>query len=109
MSHSVTVVCRPQVAIGFMLVGLRPIEVDDAQAAAARLLELASDRDSGVILIEEPLHNGLPPETRRALDRRALPMLVPFPGPAWAAPATAAREYVVELLRQAIGYRVRLT
>jgi hypothetical protein len=35
-------------------------------------------------------------------------MLVPFPGPAWSERAEAAEAYIVELLRQVIGYRVRL-
>jgi hypothetical protein len=33
---------------------------------------------------------------------------VPFPGPAWEARGEAAEAYIVELLRQVIGYRVRL-
>jgi hypothetical protein len=34
-------------------------------------------------------------------------MVVPFPGPTWVV-RPPAEEYIVELLRQAIGYRVRI-
>jgi hypothetical protein len=35
-------------------------------------------------------------------------MVVPFPGPAWQEEADKAQAYIVELLRQVIGYRVRI-
>jgi hypothetical protein len=34
-------------------------------------------------------------------------MVVPFPSPSWTAPAEGPEAYIAELLRQAIGYRVR--
>jgi hypothetical protein len=42
------------------------------------------------------------------VGRRSLPVLIPFPGPAWVERPAAAEAYIVELLRQVIGYRVRL-
>jgi vacuolar-type H+-ATPase subunit F/Vma7 len=62
----------------------------------------------GVILIEDTLYNQLPDELHREFGRRALPMLVPFPGPLWQVRPEAAEAYIVELLRQVVGYRVRL-
>jgi hypothetical protein len=35
-------------------------------------------------------------------------MVVPFPGPTWVAPPEGPEAFIAELLRQAIGYRVRL-
>jgi len=35
-------------------------------------------------------------------------MVVPFPEPSWEAAGAAPEAYIVELLRQVIGYRVRL-
>ena len=63
----------------------------------------------GVILIEDRLYRGLPEELHREFGRHALPMLVPFPGPQWEGRAEDAEAYIVELLRQVVGYRVRLT
>jgi hypothetical protein len=43
------------------------------------------------------------------LDRRTSPALVPFPSPTRASweGRGLAEEYVLEILRQAVGYRVR--
>ena len=108
MSMTVEVVCRPDVAAGFGLAGLRTTEVADPRETSDRLRELRARADTGVILIEQTLYDELPEELLREWGRRALPMLVPFPGPMWETRAESAEAYIVELLRQVIGYRVRL-
>ena len=107
MSHRVEVLCRPEVAAGFALAGLRPLEASDSADGIARLRELLGDPKAGVVLVEESFYDALPDDVRRELGRRPLPMVVPFPGPQWEA-RPAAEAYIVELLRQVIGYRVRL-
>lgn len=101
------VLCSPEVAPGFALAGLAPVEAATAQEGAARLQTLLDAPGLGVLLVEEPFYAALPEEALRQLGRRPLPMVVPFPGPAWSA-RLSAEAYVVEILRQAIGYRVRL-
>jgi vacuolar-type H+-ATPase subunit F/Vma7 len=108
MSLSVVAVCRPDVAAGFGLAGLHAIEANDAAGTADRLRELRARPEVGVILIEDTLYNRLPEELQREFGRRALPMLVPFPGPLWEVGAESAEAYIIELLRQVVGYRVRL-
>ena len=108
MRTQVRVLCRPEVAAGFGLAGLRAIPVTTATAAELRLRDLMREPDTGVVLVEERLHDALPVDVRRRMARRPLPMVVPFPGPAWAERAEGAEAYVIELLRQVIGYRVRL-
>ena len=108
MGYAVRVVCRPEVAAGFALAGLRPLEAATPAEGAVRVVELLAQRDLGVILVEDAFYDGLPPEVRREVGRRPLPMLVPFPGPAWVERPEGPEAYIVELLRQVIGYRVRL-
>ena len=108
MRTQVRVLCRPETAAGFALAGMRAVPVTTATAADLRLRELVREPDTGVLLVEERLHDALPMELRRRLARRPLPMVVPFPGPAWAERPEGAEAYVIELLRQVIGYRVRL-
>lgn len=108
MSYTVRVVCRPAVSAGFALTGLRPVEAETSGQAVNRVLALANDPATGVLLVEDTLHAALPPEVRRDLARRALPLLVPFPGPHWVAGEEGIDRYIADLLRQAIGYRVRL-
>jgi len=108
MSHAVHVLARPQVASGFRLAGLRSDDAPDVAQGVARLRELLRDPAAGVVLVEDSLYEALPPELRAELGRRPLPMVVPVPGPEWGERRTAAEAYIVELLRQVIGYRVRL-
>ena len=37
MAHTMTVVCRPEIAAGFALAGLRPVEVETPEECAAQL------------------------------------------------------------------------
>ena len=60
------------------------------------------------MLVEEPIYAGLGETERRAISRRPLPMVVPFPGPVWVTREEAPEDFIAALLRQAIGYRVRL-
>jgi vacuolar-type H+-ATPase subunit F/Vma7 len=108
MSYSVVALCQPEVAPGFELAGLPVAEASDAAVAADRLRQLKTQPDLGVILIEDTLYNRVPPELQHEFGRAPLPMLVPFPGPFWEMREESAEAYIVELLRQVVGYRVRL-
>lgn len=108
MSYEVAVLCQPHVAAGFMLAGLRPVEAVSLADGVVEFSRLAGRPEIGVILVEESIHQALSDETRQDLGRRPLPMVVPFPGPSWVGQAAQADQYIVELLRRAIGYRVRL-
>jgi vacuolar-type H+-ATPase subunit F/Vma7 len=104
----VRVVCRPEIATGFALAGLRPVEFSSDDEGRERLQDLLAERELGVVLVEAGFYDRLPEEMRRQFGRRPLPMIVPFPDPSWAEKPDAAEAYIVELLRQVIGYRVRL-
>lgn len=108
MAYALRVLCRPEVAAGFALAGLRPVEATTPEAGVAAVRDLLTEPGVGVALVEGPFYEVLPDDLRRQVGRRPLPLLVPFPGPAWAAPLAGAEAYIVELLRQVIGYRVRL-
>lgn len=107
MSHRVGVVADPVVALGFRLVGLEPRVVDSARSAADELDAMLRDPRWGVILVQEDLMpNPEPASVTRS--KSGLPILVPFPRPGRERPAGEAEAYVAELLRRAVGYRVRL-
>ena len=107
MSHTARVLCQPELAAGFELAGLQVHEASSAEQAAERLRALLSQEEIGILLVDERLHRRLSEELLRDLARRPLPMIVPFPGPSWVE-RRDPDAYVLELLRQAIGYRVRL-
>jgi vacuolar-type H+-ATPase subunit F/Vma7 len=100
------VLCRPTTAAGFELAGLNVIRAETAEVAGRLLRQLAADPVVGIVLVDDVLYRGLPRELAGRLDRQAMPVVTPFPAPAWDVPG-AAEAYVLEILRQAIGYRVR--
>ncbi|MHB0948106.1 MAG: V-type ATP synthase subunit F [Gemmatimonadaceae bacterium] len=101
------ILASPPVAAGFALAGI-PSEGVDRNRAADRVRELAAQPDLGVLLVEDSVLAQLEPPDRAALDRRIVPVVVPFAGPTWDGRAEQADAYILELLRRAIGYRVRL-
>lgn len=111
MKRYVRAVASPSLAAGFRLAGLQvdESEAGDDPAVIGDRLVLAADRaDTGILLVEEALFNAAPEATRKDLEKRAVPILVPVPGATFAAAGRGAEDYILDLLRRAIGYRVRL-
>ncbi len=102
------VIGGPAACTGFSLAGLPTTEASDAVHGAALLQAFADRSDVGVLLVEQGLLDAMPDAERQELLARPMPVIVPFPAPAWEERAEGAESYVLELLRRAIGYRVRL-
>jgi vacuolar-type H+-ATPase subunit F/Vma7 len=107
MTHTLRVVCRPSLCDGFALAGVHGLGAADGTEAAVLLDELIGQSEPGVIFVEESLYDALPESQRDALAHRALPVVIPFPGPRVGERPSAESE-LVEMLRIAIGHRVRL-
>jgi vacuolar-type H+-ATPase subunit F/Vma7 len=105
--QQLVVISSPGLSAGFSLAGVPVFEATDGTDAARQIAHLVDAMNAGVILIDEPLYEDLPDEVRRDLRRSALPVVIPVPGPDWTT-ETTAHEYIVEILRRAIGYRVKL-
>ena len=103
----VGVVCDPFVALGFRLAGLAPSVASGAESAQALLEEMMGEPGWGVILFQEDLVPDLSVASGRAVQD-GVPLLIPFPGPELEREPGEAERYVADLLRRAIGYRVRL-
>ncbi|HXV59922.1 MAG TPA: V-type ATP synthase subunit F [Vicinamibacteria bacterium] len=108
MSSLVRVVCRPETALGLALAGVPTARASTPREGAELIVELASRPDIGVLLVEDVFYDALSDTAKRALERRPVPITVPFPGPSWTESAEEAEAHLVEILSRAIGYRVRL-
>lgn len=106
-TQRVVVIAPSGLAAGFGLAGVRVAEASDGLSAAQQIDRLGSGDELGVVIIEEGLYRDLPEDFLRRMRREPLPVLVPVPGPQWLKESTA-HDYIVEILRRAIGYRVRL-
>ena len=101
------VIASQGLSAGFALAGVPVSEARDGADAAKQIDHLVDSEGASVVIIDEPLYRDIPEEIRRALQRSTLPVVIPVPGPDWTSEATA-HEYIVEILRRAIGYRVKL-
>ena len=109
MRASVHAICRREAALGVALAGIAPIEASTAADVAAALAALAhGPARGGLVLIEASLYDALSPAIRRQIHKDGAPILVPFPGPAPLPAGAAPEQELLEVLRRAIGYRVRL-
>jgi vacuolar-type H+-ATPase subunit F/Vma7 len=102
----VVALCRPEVATGFLLAGLDVRRARDAGVAAAALAELRRDVGHAIVLVQDILYDEL--DARQLKRDESALLVVPFPDPVWEEEPSAAEEYLVEMLRRAVGYRVRL-
>jgi len=107
VSHTLRVICRPGTRSGFALAGVHGIAAADGIEAAAVLSELIGRPEPGVVFVEEPLYRALPETLRVAVEHRAVPIVLPFPGPRDGERPSVESE-LIEMLRVAIGHRVRL-
>jgi vacuolar-type H+-ATPase subunit F/Vma7 len=101
------VIASSDSSAGFALTGVPVFEATDGEDAARQLEQSVEEMNAGVVIIDESLYRDLPEELQRSLRRSTLPVVIPVPGPDWTAESTA-HDYIVDILRRAIGYRVRL-
>ena len=104
----VRVLASPAVAAGFALAGLEALAAESPREGAERLAALAADPAVAVLLVEQALVRALPAADQQDLLRRATPLIVPFEGPVWEAVPEREMDIILDILRRAIGYRVRL-
>jgi vacuolar-type H+-ATPase subunit F/Vma7 len=102
--HTVHVICSPELAAGFATAAVPHSSAQDGEAAARALAQVPPE--TGVVLIEERLLASLPLAVRRASERRALPLLAAVPNTTVDARGSAEAA-IVDILRRAVGYRVR--
>lgn len=101
MRAPLRIVCRRPAALGIALAGVAPVEAATGDEAASALA------GARLVLMEQALYDVLPSATKRQLRRDGVPVVMPFPGPALAPGAAPERE-LLDVLRRAVGYRLRL-
>jgi vacuolar-type H+-ATPase subunit F/Vma7 len=107
MDLSVCVVCRPEIASGFELAGLQARTATDGTTTRAQLAALTDDPGVGIVLLEDRLQRALPADLAQRLERQPQPLIAIFPSPRFSA-AEVTEVALLDVLRRAIGYRVRL-
>lgn len=95
----------PDARYGFTSAGAHQIVTAPADAIGI-LRGVLSDRETGVVAVDERLVANIGEERLHRLARQWSGMLVVLPAPA--APGEMAEDYAIRLIRRAIGYHVRI-
>jgi len=77
------------------------------EEAEATLRRVLADPDSGVVAIDERLLAGVDEKRLREMERRWFGILIVLPAPEELG-GEAGEDYAMRIIRQAIGYHVRL-
>ena len=99
------VVTDPETATGFRLAG---VEVREATSPAEALEHLRSliAHDYGLAAVNEALLVGIGEDLSRAMRGRDTPIVVPFPAPA--VEIESGEDYIARLVKEHIGFYVKL-
>jgi len=95
----------PDARYGFSLTGVRQKEVEPP-AAETELRHALQYPDTGVVVIDERLFRRIPEARMRDVDRRWPGMVIVLPAPRET--EAAEEDYLLRMVRRAIGYQVKL-
>jgi vacuolar-type H+-ATPase subunit F/Vma7 len=90
---------------GFSLSGIAQYVVEPHDLEAT-LKKIMADPDSGLVVIDERMINGMTEERLRELEQGWHGILLILPSPV--KPPAEVEDYAARLIRRAIGYHVRL-
>ena len=103
--YRLAVITDPETATGFRLAGVEVREAASPQAALEHLRALLL-LDYGLIAVNEDLLAGTEVERARLMRGRDLPIVLPFPA---ARPQMeSGEEYISRLVKEHIGFYVKL-
>jgi len=101
------VITDPATATGFRLAGAETYEAESREQLQAILVDLIKTDNYGLIAVNGRLGEDLGDEATRLLRGRALPVVLPFPVPERGR-VESGEEYLSRLVKQAIGFYVKL-
>ncbi len=105
MAQRVAVITDPETATGFRLAGAEVFEADSPSQAVEILRQLVRG-DYGLVAVNEALLEGAEEAVARLMRGVDLPILVPFPAPR--AKLESGEEYIARLVKEHIGFYVKL-
>ncbi|MDR5708562.1 MAG: V-type ATP synthase subunit F [Armatimonadota bacterium] len=105
MRYRVAVITDSETATGFRLAGAEVFEADTPEGVVGALREVLRG-DYGLVAVNEVLLTEAEEEIRRAMRGRDLPVVVPFPAPR--AQLESGEEYIARLVKEHIGFYVKL-
>lgn len=101
----ISFITPPDASYGFSLGGIsqHAVQVGDAEETLQKVL---AEPDSGLVIIDERLLQGMTEERIRELEHGWSGILLVLPSPE--KPPAEIEDYAARLIRRAVGYHVRL-
>ena len=96
-------------AVGFRLAGVEAAAAAGPREAERLLKEWIEEGSCSLIIVAQRFLDAFSETTRRRIERLSLPIVIPLPlSPAWQR-QEPSQEYVLALIRRAIGFQMRIT
>jgi V/A-type H+-transporting ATPase subunit F len=107
--HRVVILTDSETATGYRLAGVEVREAEPDGAVAA-LEELIENGEYGLVVVDEGLVPDAVSATARTMRGRELPVILPVPSLSAAfGESDDATEYMKDLVRNAIGFDIKLS
>lgn len=95
-------------SIGFRIAGADTVVVGSPTEAAGLLTDALEKGEAGLVAINEELWSGLEERLQRRAERSNAPIVVPIPTARAVSAWEKEEEYIVKMIRRAIGYQLRI-
>lgn len=107
--YNVTAIVPRGQGSGFVLSGIQVREVSNITEAQNILTLELEEVLNGVILIDESFIHELPSKLQKQVDESTIPLVVSVPIITKWEPISDRKEIINNIIRRAIGYRIKLT
>lgn len=108
--YKILAIANSEVVKGLKFSGINVMGVDTPELAKKTLLDVMKNNDYGIVIIDETLERAFDDHTKRLIEESSMPLFVPMPLQLiWQEiEAPADNTYVVEMIRRAIGYQIKV-
>ncbi len=97
-----------ETALGFRLAGIEARVAENPDEMRQGIESILAEREVRVALLDEQLFRQLPEPLKRKIEDSVSPIFMPIPTLALREGAIRPEEYVIRLIRRAIGYQIKI-
>ena len=103
------VIADADAVVGFRLAGVEAVAADSPEEAERLLRKCLADGCASLILIQQGFLEAFSEGTQRTLQKLSVPLIIPLPLASVWSREEPTQDYILSLIRRAIGYRMKIT
>lgn len=109
--YKILAIANSEVVKGLKFSGINVLGVDTPELAKKALLDVMKGEDFGIVIIDEAFKRTFDSYTKRLIEESSTPLFVPLPLQLiWQeVEAPPDDTYVVDMIRRAIGYQIKIS